>query len=81
MQFFILIPNIMPILLENKLFVAKSSKYDLIFGDFATGVEKKSIPSKKTTLEKKAIHTFVQHLMAVRMAYDDRRKVSKPRRR
>ena len=45
MQFFILIPNIMPILLEDKLFVVKNSKYDLIFGDFASGMEKKSILS------------------------------------
>jgi hypothetical protein len=45
MQFFILIPNIMPILLEDKLFVVENSKYDLIFGDFASGMEKKSILS------------------------------------
>jgi hypothetical protein len=31
MEFFILIPNIMPNLLEDKLFVVKTSRYDLIF--------------------------------------------------
>jgi hypothetical protein len=47
-----MIPNIMPILNGDKLFVGKNSKYDLIFRDFGTGMEKMGIPGKKTILEK-----------------------------
>jgi hypothetical protein len=42
----------MPILIEDKHFLGKNSEYDLIFGDFGTGMEKIGIPGKKTIIEK-----------------------------
>jgi hypothetical protein len=51
------------------------------FGDFGTGMEKMGIPGKKKDIGKKAMRTLVLLQMALRMAYDDRRKVSKPERR
>jgi hypothetical protein len=55
-----MIADIMPILIEDKPFVVKNSKYDLIFDDFGTGMEKMGIPGKKKDIGKRAMHTLVQ---------------------
>ncbi len=57
-----LIPNIMPILLENKLFVVKNSKYDLMFWRFCHRHGKREYSQLDNNIRKKSDTYFCSPL-------------------
>jgi len=81
-QFLILIPNMICLSHKNWVMADKIEKCEQNFSPFLVILRKNNFSQEwKRISQKKPMRTFVLLQMAVRMAYDDRGKVSKPRRR